>query len=98
MVDLSPGSIDRQLLERAARIETQQRPYENNVSGVEYDDLIEFFSVDDSGVHPTLRIPLKLSTLSDAGYLREVYPSGSSANAAYRLTERGWETVSATRD
>lgn len=93
MDELDGDSNKRKILERAAEVEKDQRPYDYEVSGVEYEDLTEYFEVEDFGVNPVLRLPLLLKDLKDQGYFERVYPSGSSANAAYRLTKKGWRTV-----
>jgi hypothetical protein len=96
MGEFADGSNKRKIIEKAAEVEKEQRPYDYEVSGVEYADLTEYFEVEDFGVHPTIRLPLLLKNLAEEGYLRQVYPSGSSANAAYRLSETGWNIVDLT--
>lgn len=86
MVNINSEYPDQEILERAAEAEKSQHPYHYEVNGVEYDDLIEYFQVEDFGVSPTIMIPNRLKQLSDHGYLRQVCRPGSSANAAYRLT------------
>ena len=93
MLDLDSEYPDREILEKAAEAEKRQQPYEHEVSGVEYDDIVEYFDVDDFGVSPTIMVPNRLKRLSENGYLEQVYPNRSSANAAYRLTQKGWDTV-----
>jgi hypothetical protein len=90
MVGINSEYPDQEILERAAEVEKHQRPYDYDVAGVEYDDLIEYFDVDDFGVSPTIMVPNRLKQLSEHGYLRQAYQGGSSANVAYRLTQRGW--------
>lgn len=88
---------DFEILELVASVEKRERPFKHSVSGVEYDDLVDDFEYEDFDMHPTIMIPNRLKYLSESGYLEQVYPGGSSANAAYRLSEAGWETVDASR-
>jgi hypothetical protein len=97
MSELSTEYPDRKILEKAAEAEKSQRPYEYDVSGVEYDDIIEFFEFDDFGTSPMIMVPNRLKHLSRQEYLEQVFPNRSEANAAYRLTQKGWDVVDVDR-
>jgi len=84
---------DKEILNRVAQVETEKRPFEFDVSGVEYGDLLEYFEYDDFGNPPMIMIPNRLKYLSDNGYLEQVYPNRSSANATYRLAKTSWKLV-----
>ena len=84
---------DREILERAAEVEKRQRPYDYDVSGIEYDDLIEYFDFEDFDTPLIIMIPNRLNQLNKKGYLKQVYLNRSSANATYRLTSHGWNIV-----
>jgi len=90
---LKPEYHDREILERVAEIERNSRPFEYSTSGVTYEDLMEFFEYDDFGNPPLIMLPNRLKYMSNNGYLNQVYSSGSSANATYRLAEPSWSIV-----
>ena len=81
---------DDEVLERVAEKEAEQRPYNYEVAGVEAEDIVGAFDLDDFDSHPMVMVPNRMHHLSEAGYLEKVYPNRSSANAAYRITRRGW--------
>ena len=84
---------DKEILERAAEVEKSQRPYDYGVSGIEYEDLMEYFDFEDFGSPPIIMIPNRLKQLNNNGYLKQVFPNRAAANAAYRLTSHGWNIV-----
>ena len=88
---------DRDILERVAEMERENRPFEYQTEGVVYEDLMEFFEYDDFGNPPLIMLPNRLKYLSENGYLNQVYSSGSSANATYRMAEPSWKIVDAER-
>ena len=88
---------DRERVERVAEKEIEKRPFEYRTSGVVYEDLMEFFDYDDFGNPPQIMLPNRLKYLSENGYLNQVYSSGSSANATYRLAQPSWKIVDGTR-
>lgn len=84
---------DREILERVAEVEAEQRPFEYETAGVGYEAIIDDFSYEDFDNPPMIMLPNRLKQLNDNGYLTQVYPNRSSANAAYRLTNHGWNVV-----
>ena len=90
---MEPEYNDQEILERIAEVEAEERPFQYEVAGVEWDDIEEFFEYDDFGTRPVFMIPNRMNELKKNGYLKQVYPSGSSANASYRLTRHGWNAV-----
>lgn len=93
MISLNSEYPDEEILDRAAEAEKGQRPYDSRVEGVEFDDLIEYFEVEDFGVSPTIMVPNRLRRLFEHGYLKQAYEGGDNTNVAYRLTQQGWEAV-----
>lgn len=93
MTSLKSEYNDKEILEKAAEVEAEKRPFEYEVSGVEWTDIAGDFSYEDFGNPPTIMVPNRLNQLENNGYLNEVYPSGSSANTTYRLTRHGWNIV-----
>lgn len=93
MSGLKPEYNDREVLERVAEVEAEKRPFEYEVAGVKSKDIAHQFSLDDFESPLLTIVPNRLHHLSENGYLEKVYPNRSSANAAYRLTERGWNVV-----
>lgn len=93
MAGLKKEYHDKEILERAAEVEKSQLPYDHDVSGIEYEDLMEYFDFEDFDSPPMVMIPNRLKQLNNNGYLDQVYPNGSSANATYRLTSHGWNIV-----
>jgi len=86
--------IDKEILERVAEIEKQQRPYPSDVEGVGYSDIIELYGrLEAFDAPPMVMIPDRLDDLSGEGYLRQVSSDQSVTTVAYRLTQRGWRTV-----
>lgn len=93
MPQLKSEYNDREILERVAEAEIDERPFEYEVSGVEAEDIGEYFDHSDFDSHPMIMVPNRLHWLSEAGYLEKVYSNRSSANATYRLTNQGWSIV-----
>lgn len=93
MSELNPEYNDPKVLEQVARVESEERPFEYEVGGVEAEDIVDQFGPEDFDTHPMIMVPNRLHWLSESGYLEKVFPNRSSANAAYRLTDRGWNVV-----
>ena len=84
---------DRDILERIAEIEAEKQPFEYDVAGVEWTHVKDHFTYEDFGNPPTIMLPNRMKQLERNGYLKQVYPNRSSANATYRLTNHGWNIV-----
>jgi hypothetical protein len=93
MSGLKPEYNDREILERAAEAEVENRPFNYSSEGVEYEHIIDHFEYEDFDNHPMIMIPNRLKQLSKEGYLKQVHKNRSNTNADYRLSNRGWEVV-----
>lgn len=93
MVELKPEYNDREILESVAEVEAEERPFEYGTAGVEGEDIVDRFGFEDFDTPPWIMIPNRLRWLAEGGYLTQVRAPGGAANAAYRLTNHGWNIV-----
>jgi len=93
MSGLNPEYHDREILEHVAEEEAERRPFEYTSAGIGYEALVDDFDYEDFDHHPMFMLPNRLKQLSENGYLEQVSQNRSSTNAAYRLTDHGWDIV-----
>lgn len=93
MAELKSEYHDRRILENIAEVESEERPFSHKTAGVEYEDIIDNFVLEDYGKSPVLYVPRRMDELAKNDYLTKVYDGGSNTVNAYRLTSKEWKVV-----